>query len=348
MSVRAFFLSALLAAAALPSSAQTLQERVDVDLVLVDVTVTDARGNQILGLGPDDFIVKENGAPQKIESVDYFTNRTLLTSPEEKAAFKVERVREDRYFILFFDEADLRGTPGSSRLIRAQRDALEFVRERLKPNDLVAVAGYDARLIVYADFTSDKKVLERALGEVMKFSNGLTTVPSYAGEASILRNIDARRMIEDTGRIYDALQFLADAVRPIQARKVLTLVSPGIGEVSSFNERLPENEEYLYQPMIRALNAANVTVHSVALFENNTSSPREQTLARIANETGGDYYTNVVSFTTPLTRMEKESSGYYLLTYRIRKPEGEHGYQQIDVDVRNPEFKVRAREGYVY
>lgn len=345
MSVRALLLSALFTLS-LPAFAQQYQERVDVDLVLVDVTVTDGRGNQILGLGPDDFIVKENGVPQKIESVDYFTNRTLLTGPEEKAAFKVERVREERYFILFFDE-DMR-EDGQNRLRRAQRDAIEFVRERMKPQDRVAVAGYDARLLVYADFTSDKKILEKALGEISKFSNGLTAVPDYAGEASILRNIEIDAMINATGRVYDAIKMLADAVRPIQARKVMLLFSGGVGEPSSFNERIPENEEFWYQPMVRALNAANVTVHSIALLENRTFSAREQTLARIASDTGGKYYTNVVNFAGPLSRVEKESSGYYLLTYRIRKPAGEHGYQKIDVSLKNPEFRVRARDGYVY
>jgi VWFA-related protein len=347
MKIRALLLSLLVSTLPLVSRAQTLQERVDVDLVLVDVTVTDSRGNQILGLGPDDFIVREDGVEQKIESVDYFTNRRLLTSPEEKAAFKVERLREERYFILFFDESEL-AESGFGRLMRAQKDALEFVRTRLQPEDLVAIAGYDSRLKIYADFTSDRKILEKALGDVIRFSNGITEAPAYAGDTSILRNIDRREMIEKTGRIYDALGLLADGLRPIQARKVIALVSPGIGEASSFNARILENEETWYQPMIQALNAANVTVNTIALHAGRSFWPQEQTLARIASETGGEHYSDVVNFATPLKNMERESSGYYLLTYRISKPRGEHGYQKIDVSLQNPEFRVRARDGYVY
>src|SRR5688500_17374271 len=69
-------------------------ERIDVNAVLLDVIVTDRKGNHILGLGPDDFIVKENGVEQTIDSVDYFTNRRLLDQREEQAVFKVERVRD--------------------------------------------------------------------------------------------------------------------------------------------------------------------------------------------------------------------------------------------------------------
>src|SRR2546421_4664957 len=79
-------------------------ENVEVNVVLIDAVVTDATGHQILGLDKDDFIVTENGVPQAIESVDYFTNRKLLNAPEEKAPFKVERVHVDRYFVFFFDK----------------------------------------------------------------------------------------------------------------------------------------------------------------------------------------------------------------------------------------------------
>ncbi|HEU5478710.1 MAG TPA: hypothetical protein VFU90_02705, partial [Candidatus Tumulicola sp.] len=50
------------------------KEKVDVNLVLLDAVVNDSRGNQILGLDKDDFVVKENGVEQPVSSVDYFTN----------------------------------------------------------------------------------------------------------------------------------------------------------------------------------------------------------------------------------------------------------------------------------
>lgn len=330
--------------------AQTpLREQIDVDFVLVDVTVTDAEGNQILGLAESDFVVLENGVEQEIESVDYFTNRTLLTSRESEAPFDVERVRQERYFILFFHEpGDPGAIPGfSGELMRSTR-AAEKLLEDLQPQDLVAIAGYDTRLKVYADFTSDRSILEKALRDVVGFSNGLREAPEYAGEVSILRNIDIKRMINKTGRVYEGLELLADAVDPIPARKVLTLLSPGIGEPSSFNRAMLANEETFFRPMIQALNASNVTVNSVAMLRDASFFPPEQTIARMANETGGEFFTNFVNFETPLEQVEKTNSGYYLITYRIRKPAGTHGYQKIDVSLRNPEFRVRAREGYSF
>jgi len=119
----ALFLAASTAVAQ-PQQTGKFGEKVDVNLVLLDAVVTDSRGNQILGLDKDDFVVKENGIAQPIDSVDYFTNRQLLNEPESKAAFKVERVHDQRYFVFFFDKPNSGGaffdtvritSPSSSR-----------------------------------------------------------------------------------------------------------------------------------------------------------------------------------------------------------------------------------------
>ena len=52
---------------------------------------------------------RRTASSRQIDSVDYFTNRRLLDAREENAPFKVERIREDRYFIFFFDKPATRG-----------------------------------------------------------------------------------------------------------------------------------------------------------------------------------------------------------------------------------------------
>ncbi|HUP65677.1 MAG TPA: VWA domain-containing protein [Thermoanaerobaculia bacterium] len=343
---------AALLASAFPLAAQTpFEERVDVDLVLLDVTVTDREGNQILGLRKDDFIVTENGVEQPIDSMDYFTNRRLLDAPEAQAQFQVERNREARYFILFFHEI---GDPGMipgyrSELMRARQAAGDWIRDEIQPQDLVAVAGFDTRLKIYADFTNDRKILESALHGVTGFSNGLREVPDYAGSASIMREINVRKMVNQTGRIFDALQMMGDALRSFPARKQMVVFSHGIGEPSTLDASLPDHDERRYRPMAGALNRANVTVDAISMLRSSTRiyGP-EQILARLADETGGEFYRNFATFQTPLDRVEELSSGYYLLSYRTHRKESEHGYQRVKVKLRNPEFEVRAREGYAY
>ena len=336
-------LRTLLIAAALPLMAQEpkLSEQVDVNLVLVDVTVTDRSGNQILGLDKNDFVVREGDVEKPIDSVDYFTNRRLLDSPESKAAFKVERVREERNFIFFFHKPlDPSFAPDfRSELLRARRSAEEFIDRKMLPKDRVAIAGFDARLKIFSDLTSDKQALKRALDDVVRFSDGIKQ-----GNTPILSEIDAKKMMNKTGTAYDAVRMLADSVDQILGRKVLVLFSPGIGEPALFDNA--QDEQRYIRPMIESLNRANVTVYSAGMKVPIVTL--EEILARMAIETGGEFFRNPVNYAIPLAEMEKDNSGYYLLSYYSQKPKDKHGYQKINVAVRNSEFRVKAREGYPY
>lgn len=346
--MKRFAVLALLATLAIPAAAQQqpFQEQIDVNAVLLDVIVTDSRGNQILGLGPDDFIVKENGVAQKVDSVDYFTNRRLLTGPEETAPFKVERVREDRYFIFFFDKPADPG-PLNGQLVRARQSVLQFLRKDMKETDLVAIAGHDVRLKMYSDFTSDKKQLERALNEATRFGRGITKATGGEGP-SILRNIDTDAMVNHTGTVYQALDVLADATRSIKARKNLVLFSPGIADREEDvlgGQLLVTRSRYL-DPALESLNAANVTVYGIQLQQVQAGPQTliHQRLSEISDVTGGTYYQFNTTFDAAVNRIEETNAGYYLLSYRA--PDTRPGFHKVEVSLRNPEFKVVSRSGY--
>lgn len=338
-------------ALAFPSLAQQqapFQESIEVTAVLLDVIVTDADGNQILGLGKDDFVVRENGVEQTIDSVNYFTNRRLLTGREEQAPFKVEQVREDRYFVFFFDK------PSNPALLFDQltlaREAVrKFLDEDMKETDYVAIVGHDVRLKVYSDFTNDKEQLGKALNESTRFGRGITKASKGDGP-SILRNLDTREMVNRTGTVYQALDMLADSLGSIKARKNLVLFSPGIADrdESLMGDMLVNRSRYL-DPALESLNAANVSVYGVQLQRDvNTSPLFHQRLGEISDVTGGHYFRTNLSFDPALEQIEQTNSGYYLVTYRSQHPRGEKGFQKVDVSVKNPEFKVVARSGYEY
>jgi VWFA-related protein len=340
-----------LLALALPTLAQQQQqpfeERIDVNAVLLDVIVTDAKGHHILGLGPDDFVVKENGVEQTVDSVDYFTNRRLLDQREEQAAFKVERVREDRYFIFFFDKPEAPNLM-HDELVLARESVRSFVRDEMKPADLVAIVGHDVRLKIYTDFTNDKSQIERALNEVTRWGRGLTSAPKGDGP-SLLRNMNSKELINKTGTVYQAVDLLADSTRSLKARKNLVLISPGIADRNEdvFAGEMLGTRSRFVDPMLESLNAANVSVYGVQLQRNAPATALfHQRLSEMAESTGGRYYQQNVSFRTPITEIENVNSGYYLVTYRSKQPRGKSGFQKVDVRLRNPEFKVVTRSGY--
>ncbi|MGZ4807792.1 MAG: VWA domain-containing protein [Thermoanaerobaculia bacterium] len=342
---------AILAVLPLPLFAQEqpqFGEKVDVNVVLLDAIVTDPKGNQILGLDKDDFIVKENGVRQTVDSVDYFTNRQLLNAPEQNAPFKVERVKEGRYFVFFFDKPV--GTELFSDLTLARNATRDFIDHQMQPGDQVAIVAHDFRLKVYSDFTKDPAQLKHALNEVTKFGNGLKG-GEPAATPSILAKMSSSQM-DGTGTVYQALELLGDSLRPIKARKNVVLFSAGILEPGEeVRQGLVLSESQYYRPMIQALNRSNVSVYPINLIRDQTMGTLpalHQTLERIASETNGEYFRYPVSFTTPLKRIEKMNNGYYLISYYAKHPRGASGFQHVDVSLASPGLRIKARDGYVY
>jgi VWFA-related protein len=324
-----------------------ISERIEVNAVLIDAVVTDSKGNQILGLDKNDFVVTEDGRAQTIDSLDYFTSRKLLNATEANAPFKVEQVREERYIVFFFDKPE--GAALFDRLAQARADVTKFIDKHMVDGDRVAIVGHDVRLKVYSDFTSDKAQLKRALDDVARFGKGVTKPSADSPSPSILRAINADAMMSKTGTVYEAITELSDALKPIKARKNLVLFSPGILEPGdTVRGGVVISRSRYYDPMMYALNAANVTVYAMNLQSDASQAPAvHQTLDSMTRETNGDYYRYAVTFKSALDQVAKASAGYYLLTYRTQK-QG-RGFQKVDVSVRNhPEFKVAARSGYTY
>jgi VWFA-related protein len=342
------FIPALLALALTALGQERFDETIDVNAVLLDVIVTDGKGNQILGLGKDDFIVTENGVQQEIDSVDYVSNRILLDSREKDAPFKVERTTRERYFVFFFDR------PGEPGLLIAEmmsaRDAVRnFIQNEMKENDRVAIVGHDVRLKIYSDFSNDPETLEKALAKAAGFGPGITEAPAGDGP-SILRAVDDSEMMRRTGTVYEALTTLGDALSSIKARKNLVIFSVGMADhAEDVRDGMLMGRSPDVDPMLEALNAANVTVYPVQLQREVITEPAfHQRLNELAESTGGRYHQLNVNFRNAIEEIENTNSGYYLVTYRSRHPRGEQGFQKVAVDVRNPEMRVVARSGYQY
>jgi Ca-activated chloride channel homolog len=104
--------------------------RVDVDLVLVPVTVTDPMNRLVTGLERDNFQLYDNNIPQ-----------TIKTFSTEDAPLSIG--------IIF----DLSGSM-QSKFIRARKALTEFLRT-CNPKDEFFVVGFNDRPAVLVDYTSD-------------------------------------------------------------------------------------------------------------------------------------------------------------------------------------------------
>lgn len=346
----------LLAPAALAQDAE-FGEEIKVNEVLLDVIVTDKNGTVIVGLQPEDFVVREGREPVQVSDVTFYSS-SVAESPIATLAgegARVDPVPEDRYFVLFFDDqrknqSDVRVNL-VQRQMRAGRDAAEWARESLAPADWVAVVGYQRSLRVYTDFTRDPQRIASAISAAASGEEGMGNWPSRQKEdgagPSLTDDLpQGKELVKKSTRVYSALSLVADATADVVGRKNLVYFGIGFGRLNSFGQY--ERDPRYYPGMVKALNDANVAVYPLDVTPQGVEHSFEGALTDVSEETGGRYFPFFSSFTTPLNEIAQETGGYYLLSYRSERPADESGYQEVSVATVNPEFRVRARQGYLY
>lgn len=364
-------LMVLVAAVALAGSALGQQEPsgqfeglVEVTEVFLDVIATDKKGNIIPGLGQDDFLIEEGGKPVEITSASYYTTRygndpaLDAVRPEGQSEQAAPEVPSSRYFIIFFHDQRRNASPLNKLLtqqMKASRKAHEWVRDNLSGSDWVAVVSYDVKLQVHQDFTQDTGSLVAAINAAATSKRLDAMKPSErkrltAGSGpSLLRRLpDDVDLGKKTKRIYDGIRLVAEASRPIVGRKNLVLFTIGFGDVDAGLELTARADPRYYPPMEQALNDSNVAVYPIDLMPSHISHIQGEFLTRLALDTGGYYFQNIVNFITPLRRIDRENTGYYLLSFRTEHPSGESGYRQIKVKAKDRKIRIRTRRGYKY
>ena len=151
---------AVLAVATLTGQQQPPQTfRTQVTVVPVDVRVLDRQGKPITDLKQEDFTIVEDGVPQKIVHFSFQTLTAIAGgSPEAPLEFRKPlgetlAPQNRRIFLLVL---------GSGRQVgpvEGVRAAMRFVKDRLLPQDQVAILAYNRA----TDFTADHKTVIETL-----------------------------------------------------------------------------------------------------------------------------------------------------------------------------------------
>lgn len=118
--------------------------RVRTDLVVNDVLVKDQNGKMVTELNKEDFVVTEDGAPQKIE---FFSFGESLSMP--------------RSIVLIIDCNFLQAP-----YLKNSIQAAKMLVDGLAPQDKMAIVTVDVKLVV--DFTADKTLLKNKLSSLLK------------------------------------------------------------------------------------------------------------------------------------------------------------------------------------
>lgn len=333
----------LLAGGPARSQQETFEGLVEVSEVLLDVLVTDADGRVAEGLGPDDFVVEEDGRIVEVTDVDFYTTR-YGTEGEATPP-------QSRWIVLFFhDQSQGGGGRAWHRMDNAAEEVQGWIDSSLFGSDWIAVVRYDYRLELYQDFTQDRLDLLRAVEAAVQGDDPLPQRETRAGGSvpRLAARLGAKGAERAAGDVHRALRLVAEATTPVVGRKMLLLFTSGFGREVGSMGIFTRPDPNLYPPMRTALNDHNVAVYPLDWSPPGNMNPQRFFLETLAKDTGGRFLPSWRGFEEPLETIRDGHHSWYLVSYRTEHPAGEIGYREVDVRVRNPELTVLSRKGYRY
>ena len=245
-------------------------------LVLIDAQVIDKSGKPVTELTQGDFTLDEDGKEQRIAHLDYRDIEKLETAAAEDvqpvvvslagaAAPEIiqDRIRDRRLIVLFFDLSSLQPPD----LLRSRQAALDFVRQRMSPADLVGVVAFGNQLKPLANFTNDKQALERAIAQLAPGAEAqladLAAAPASDGSFDAGEDTGAAFTADETefnifntDRKLAAMQALANVLRAVPGKKSVLQFSGGITQTG-------EDNRTQLRAATDAANRANVSFYTV-------------------------------------------------------------------------------------
>jgi len=280
-------LSSLLptAAPAAPSP-QPPVETVDVSIVLVPVVVRDASGRPVTDLAKDDFSVTEEGARQEI------------------TAFGRE-MRPVSIVLALDTSPSMQGQE-----LGAKRAAIDFVRGQ-GPEVSFAVATFNDAVSLETEFTTDRKLVENALG--------------------------ALRLQGDNTALFDAVTASARSLETRAGGRIAVIFTDGAETLHPQDQSETRLGEAIEESTRR-----DVAVYTVAFGPRAAAS----VLRRISTETGGEAFSaaTATDLGAAFAGVAASVGSRYLLGYRA--PSGVTGFRRIEVKIARPDLRVAARRGY--
>lgn len=369
--------------------------RAQSQIVRIDVEVTDGKGRPIKGLRPDQFTITDDGKIEKISAFSYADIEQMETAgPEESKPIVVpvdnpgpgvapaqqeavsNEVHDRRMIVLFFDMTSM----ATDDILRAHDAADKFLKTQMSPADLVAVVTFSTNLSIRANFTNDRRTLERAVASLLPGAATQLANPEYAsaqnGEYDVQQDTGAAYTADETefnvfntDQKLEAIENLTEVLAGIPGRKALVEFTGGITQTGE------ENRAEL-RAATDAANRADVSIYSIdargmfatppggdttteastgnSMFSGasvfHQSDQREDsrdTLATLSTDTGGRAFFDLGDLSDAFPKIESENSGYYLIGYNLPPDVKRDGtWHAVRVKVSASGAHVRYRNGY--
>jgi VWFA-related protein len=340
--VLAAVLSPLALAQEEPTREGSVAREVRVGRVEVDAYVTDRNGDAIPDLSPADFVVKVDGARVAVEAADWIPAERSegalagepageALPPDAPAPAAAVPYPPGRLIVLFFQldyyHSRLLG------LVRMANQAIVFL-DRLLPTDRVAVLSYDSQLKLRQDFTDDRELLRRAIGECLKAGPPASPDPTRTPSLAALYDTAAAKKAATPER---GLAVAARALAGIPGAKSLLFFGWGL----RINQNPREDRDYA--DALRALSVSRTNLFALDVTDADYHT-LEIELMRTAEYTGGTYQKTHEFPQTAIGRVARAIAGRYVLV--LVKPEGKRGAHEVAISLAKRKGQVNARSYY--
>lgn len=172
LTVRLALISAFAAAFVVAAgSAPAIQAQAGARERTLFVSAVDSRGEPVEGLGPDDFVVTEDGRRREI--------------------LRVSRAIEPMDIALLVDNS-----AAASSAIPSMRDGLKGFVAALAGDHQIALIALADRPTIFVDYTSNRMRLEEGIGRLFSMSSsGMTLLDGLVETSAGLRRRDATRAV---------------------------------------------------------------------------------------------------------------------------------------------------------
>jgi len=334
---------------------------------IVDVTVTDSKGNPVYGLTRDDFTVKEDNKPQPIRSFEEFspnasgdalpdlppntyTNRQPPPAGDAVNVFLLDFLNSapdvppdvaSRPDLLPNGMATLSGAIKRQHFMKV--DAIKYLQS-MPTGTRVALLGMfqPGGLHILQGVTSDAAILSASIDA------------TQYGTQSIANSKEAwcaQQQVRNRSTLESFTQIAAD-LAAIKGRKNLIWFTVGLATITNPDQRPSCLTDYStdLQKAYALLAAAQVTVFPVSVRgvepPTPTQAAAELSMESVAEATGGAAYYMSNDIAALVAQAVDRGANYYTLSYVPPGQKFDYSHHSINIAVDKPNLHLVYRQSY--
>ena len=283
--------------------------KIETKLVNVNAKVLNSSGQAITNLSKDDFTLFENNIKQEIS---YFAP---VTAPIN--------------LILLLDYSS--STNDKQKLMREA--AKKFV-DSLGTNDRIAVAVFGRKMKLIQEFTADKKLLKKQIGEIDYDATGTGYYDSMWSTLDLFKSSTTSR---------NAIVVLTDGVDNHISRPKDYPTEHSFNELL---ERIAEDEVTIYPLYLDT--EEEVVVRKKGRDTHETYATARQQLKAVAEQTGGTLYhvADIKDLTGVYAQVANELRTIYSLAFSSSNENTKKEWRTLKLTVNQPGTVARTKKGY--